>query len=203
MIEIGDELESAGHTPYVIPAGGSDEIGALGYVRAMYEIGEQLQEAPRGIGCIVHACGSGGTFVGSSIGRRLAAVSPRLVAVIVEGNISDWKKDLLDYSTRMAKRWNLDMTGEACEIELLDGVGRGYAVSTDEELDFIVGFARQTGIFLDPVYTGKALYALDRDIRNGTFDPGGNVLFIHTGGVFVLFPRHEMFAAAVTRQDSE
>lgn len=203
MIEIADELESSGHKPYVITAGGSDEIGALGYVRAMNEIGEQLLQDPRGIGCIVHACGSGGTFVGSSIGRRLAGVNPRHVAVIVEGTVSDWQKELLDYSARMVKCWNIDMTGEADEIELIDGVGRGYAVSTDEELDFIVRFARQTGIFLDPVYTGKALYALDRDIRSGTFDPGGNVLFIHTGGVFALFPRHEMFASAIDRQESE
>lgn len=200
MVAIAKELESDGHKPYVIPSGGSNEIGALGYVRAMNEIGEQLQEDPRGIGCIVHACGSGGTYVGSFFGRRLAKVKPRLVAAVVEGNIPDWTRTLTDYIARAAKCWNLDVPADPCEIELLDAAGRGYAVSTDEEIDFAVRFTQQTGIFLDPVYTGKALFALDRDIRNGTFDPGGNVLFIHTGGVFALFPRREMLSAALKRQ---
>ena len=203
MVEIAQELKSAGYKPYVMPSGGSDEVGALGYVRAMSEINAQLQENPRGIGCIVHPCGSGGTYVGSFIGRRLANLKPRHVAAIVEGDIPDWRRVLLDYIARTTKRWNIDMSADAGEIELLDAVGLGYAVSTDEEIEFIVRFARRTGIFLDPVYTGKALYALDRAIRSGTFDPGGNVLFIHTGGVFALFPSRDRLSDAIARQSSE
>jgi D-cysteine desulfhydrase len=197
MLDITRELEAAGRKPYVVVAGGSDELGALGYVRAMNEIGEQLAEDPRGIGCIVHACGSGGTYVGSFVGHRLAGVKPRLVAAIAEGDIAGWRRTLLDYITRTAKRWNLDVSAEAGDIELLDAAGLGYAINTDEEIDFIVRFARQTGILLDPVYTGKSLYVLDRAIRDGTFDPGGNVLFVHTGGAFSLFPERRRLSAAM------
>ncbi len=196
MLDIARELESAGRKPYVMPSGGSDELGALGYVRAMHEIGQQLEADPRGIGCIVHACGSGGTYVGSFIGCRLAGVKPRHVAAVVEGDIPGWRSTLLDYIARTAKRWEVDVSARADDIELLEAAGLGYAINTDEEIEFIVHFARQTGILLDPVYTGKALYALDRAIRNGTFQPNGNVLFVHTGGAFALFPnRHRLGAA--------
>ncbi len=198
MLDIARHLESAGRKPYVMPSGGSDELGALGYVRAMREIGEQLEDDPRGIGCIVHACGSGGTYVGSFIGRRLAGVKPRHVAAIVEGDIPGWRQTLLNYIARTAKRWILDMPAEADDIELLDAAGLGYAINTDEEIDFVVRFARQTGVLLDPVYTGKALYALDRAIRAGDFEPGGNVLFVHTGGAFALFPNRRRLSAAIS-----
>ena len=121
------------------------------------------------------------------------------MAAIIEDTIPAWTTSLVDYIGRTAKHWNLDVSASPGDIELLDGAGLGYAVSTDAEIDFIVSFARRTGIFLDPVYTGKALYALDRDIRAGTFDPGGNVLFIHTGGVFGLFPKRAMLTAAMQR----
>ncbi len=197
MLEIARELESAGRKPYIVVAGGSDELGALGYVRAMNEIGEQLAEDPRGIGCIVHACGSGGTYVGSYIGHCLAGVKPRLVAAIAEGDIPGWRQTLLDYTARTAQRWGLDVTAAADDIELIDAAGLGYAANTDEELAFFVGFARQTGVLLDPVYTGKSLYALDLAIREGTFKPGGNILFIHTGGAFSLFPTRSRLSAAM------
>lgn len=199
MLDIARDLEKSGRKPYVMPSGGSDELGALGYVRAMHEIGEQIEADPRGIGCVVHACGSGGTYVGSFIGRRLAGVKPRHVAAIVEGDVPGWRRTLLDYLARTAKRWDIDVSAEAGDIELLDAAGLGYAVNTDEEIDFVVRFARQTGVLLDPVYTGKTLYALDRAIRAGTFQPNGNVLFVHTGGAFALFPNRGRLSAAIDR----
>ena len=199
MVEIAEALRADGHRPYVMPSGGSTEVGAVGYVRAMAEIGGHLESDARGIGCVVHACGSGGTFAGCFLGRRLAGVEPRHLAAIIEGTVPDWTRVLVDYINRTSRRWAIDVSADAGDIELIDGAGRGYAINTDEEIDFIVAFARRTGIFLDPVYTGKALYALDRDIRNGTFDPGGNVLFIHTGGAWGLFPVRERLAAAIAR----
>jgi len=199
MLEIAEALKARGQRPYVMPSGGSNEVGALGYVRAMHEIAAQLADDPRGIGCVVHACGSGGTYAGCFLGCRLAGVKPRHVAAIIEDTIPAWTTSLIDYIGRTANRWNLNVATSPKDIELIDGAGLGYAVSTDAEIDFIVSFARRTGIFLDPVYTGKALYALDRDIRAGTFDPGGNVLFIHTGGVFGLFPKRAMLTAAIAR----
>lgn len=199
MLQIAAELEQEGLRPYVMPSGGSSEVGALGYCRAAFELAEQLEADPRGIGCIVHACGSGGTFAGCHIGRELTGLEPRHVAVIIEGTVREWRASLADYINRTANYWDIDLEADPDAIALLDGAGRGYAVNTDEEMDFMVRFARCTGIFLDPVYTGKALYALDRDVRRGVFDPGGNVLFIHTGGMYGLFPRRRALMEALKR----
>jgi D-cysteine desulfhydrase len=199
MLELAAELEQQGLRPYVMPSGGSSEVGALGYCRAVSELAEQLEADPRGVGCIVHACGSGGTFAGCHIGRELAGLAPRHVAVIIEGTVREWRASLVDYVNRTANYWDIDLEADPDAIALLDGAGRGYAVNTDEEMDFLVRFARVTGIFLDPVYTGKALYALDREVRRGTFDPGGHVLFIHTGGMYGLFPLRRRLMDAMKR----
>ena len=80
------------------------------------------------------------------------------------------------------------------EIEILDGyVGRGYALSRKEELDFIRDFARMEGLVLDPVYTGKCMYGFACEVDKGSFQKSGNVLFLHTGGLFGLFPVKEQF----------
>ncbi len=200
MLEVADELRRAGRVPYVMPSGGSTEVGALGYVRAMAEIARQLAEDDRGMGCVVHACGSGGTYAGCRLGRQLASVRPRHVACTVEGTVPAWQDRLAEYTERTARHWGVTAAPTAGEIELIDAAGRGYALNTDAEVDFMVGFARRTGVFLDPVYTGKALFALDRAIRSEGFDPGGHVLFIHTGGVFGLFPKRAMLSAALDRR---
>ena len=86
------------------------------------------------------------------------------------------------------------MQGAPEESEILDGyVGRGYALSRKEELDFIRDFARMEGLVLDPVYTGKCMYGFACEVDKGSFQKSGNVLFLHTGGLFGLFPVKEQF----------
>jgi D-cysteine desulfhydrase len=78
------------------------------------------------------------------------------------------------------------------EIDLIDGyVGRGYALSRPEELELIRTVAQQEGIFLDPVYTGKAMFGLRDQIHKGRFRKGERVLFLHTGGIYGLFAREK------------
>jgi len=80
------------------------------------------------------------------------------------------------------------------DIKIIDGyVGKGYAKSRGEEMAFIKHVAQHEGIILDPVYTGKAMYGLVDQIKKGRFKKGQKVLFIHTGGVFGLFPYREWF----------
>jgi len=80
------------------------------------------------------------------------------------------------------------------EINIIDGyVGRGYALSRQEELDFIHSLAKSEGVILDPVYTGKAMYGLTDEIKKGRFKDYKNILFIHTGGLFGLFPEINLF----------
>ncbi|HEY3242235.1 MAG TPA: pyridoxal-phosphate dependent enzyme, partial [Phycisphaerae bacterium] len=196
MLAAADELRARGRKPYVMPSGGSNEVGALGYMRAAWEIHQQLT-ADQNIGCVIVPVGSGGTFAGLWLGARLAELRPRVVGAIIEGTIADWRNFLADYINRTAVRWSLDIRAKPQELELVDGAGRGYAQNTPEEIQFIVSFARATGLLLDPVYTGKALYAVDRELRAARFDPSGNVLFIHTGGVFGIFPKRHEFTRAI------
>ena len=80
------------------------------------------------------------------------------------------------------------------EVEIIDGyVGRGYALSRQEELNFIRDFARMEGVLLDPVYTGKCMYGFTQEVKKGSFAGSKNVLFLHTGGLFGLFPARELF----------
>ena len=76
------------------------------------------------------------------------------------------------------------------EVDIIDGyVGRGYAQSRPEELTFIRDVARSEGLILDPVYTGKAFYGLAQELRRRRDAFGQRVVFIHTGGIFGLFPK--------------
>lgn len=82
------------------------------------------------------------------------------------------------------------------EVELIDGcVGRGYALSRQEKLNFIRDFARMEGVILDPVYTGKCMYGFTQEAKKGSFAGSKNVLFLHAGGLFGLFPARELFTA--------
>ncbi|MPN53339.1 L-cysteate sulfo-lyase [bioreactor metagenome] len=89
---------------------------------------------------------------------------------------------------------NIDLNFNLDEIHIIDGyVGRGYALSTPETLEFILHIAQLEGLILDPVYTGKAMYGLVEEIKKGTFKKDENILFIHTGGLFGLYPQRDLF----------
>lgn len=92
------------------------------------------------------------------------------------------------------KLFGLQMSITKKDIDVIDGyVGKGYALSRQEEIDLIKTVARVEGLILDPVYTGKAMYGLMEEIRKGRFKKGERVLFWHTGGIFGLFPKKNLF----------
>lgn len=182
MAEVAAELRAAGRRPYVIPEGGSNGLGALGYVDAMAEIREQLAaigEAP--FDFLVHACGSGGTAAGCALGAQ--GVAGEVVAMAV-------CDDAPTFTARIDQ-----ILGEAQALEPHhapvpfrvddDAKGPRYAESTGEQRALMVEVARKTGLLLDPVYTGKAFLGLARAVRAGTL--GGRILFLHTGGLPGLF----------------
>jgi D-cysteine desulfhydrase len=168
------ELVSTGRSPFIIPEGGSNRTGSLGYARAFDELTGQWPEAE----VVVAAMGSGGTAAGLVMGRRRAAgVGPMPVAV----NVCD---DEAFFRSRVAS-----IVGDPAreDLVILDGFkGRGYAKSTPEELAFIADVAATEGLLLDPVYTGKAFLGMVTALREGRLE-AERVLFIHTGGAFGLF----------------
>jgi D-cysteine desulfhydrase len=184
-------LRSRGLIPHVIPEGGSNALGSLGYVRAMEEIHEQCLESGEHYDVIITAVGSGGTLAGLAAGHALhPQTTPRPIGINVCNSAEHFQGILGDILESMHARYGTPaMAGTS--VEILDGhVGQGYALSTPAELDTLRRFAQQTGIFLDPVYSGKAMHGLIAEIQG---DPerwrGQRVLFLHTGGIFGLFPR--------------
>jgi len=184
---VDGQIRAQGGKTYFIPEGGSNGLGALGYAAAFGEIEAQAEA----FDSIVVAHGSGGTQAGLVLGKLLSegpAANTRVVGV----NVCYDKKE----SYRLVKEvlWaaiqerRLPISFAADDIEILDGfLGRGYAQSTREELEFLLKVAREEGALFDPVYTGKALFGLYKTVKASREALGKRVLFIHTGGAFGLF----------------
>lgn len=194
MENIKEELSKEGHKAYIIPEGASDGIGTFGYYKAMEEIIDQEREMGINFDAIVLAVGSGGTYGGVFLGKKILNHKGNIYGVNVCNDAEHFKRrieDLLHESLNIMNE-TLDFNRE--EISIIDGyVGRGYALSRAEEIDFIRELAQLEGIILDPVYTGKAMYGLVNEIKKGRFKEHKNILFIHTGGLFGVFPKIDLF----------
>lgn len=194
MEGIKKELEQKGFRPYIIPEGASNGIGGFGYYTAMEEIMKQEEELNSCFDCIVLAVGSGGTYAGLWLANKLHGHPADIYGVNVAGNAEYFKNRIPEILDESMEYMNVNVPVSKDEINIIDGyVGRGYALSRPEELRFIRDLARLEGVILDPVYTGKAMYGLAEEIRKGTFNNYRNILFIHTGGLFGLFPQGSLF----------
>lgn len=183
MEALARDLRSRGRRPFVIPEGGSNAVGALGYVRAGREL--MAQQAARGLAfdSVVCAVGSGGTLAGLA----MAGLEARVLGVAVCDDRATFRarvQAIADEGLSLGLRLPDD------GWDVIEGhQGRGYGLSTPDELEIQVRFARETGIFLDPVYTGKAWCAIERLAGTDPARLGSRVLFWHTGGLFGLFGR--------------
>lgn len=194
MEGIKKELSQKGFKPYIIPEGASNGIGCFGYYTAMEEIIEQERKLSTGFDCIVLAVGSGGTYSGLWLANKLHNHSADIYGINVAGDAEYFKARIPEILEDSMKYMGISMPVSKEEINIIDGyVGRGYALSRPEELRFIRDLSRLEGIILDPVYTGKAMYGLTEEIKKGTFNKYKNILFIHTGGLFGLFPKGNLF----------
>jgi D-cysteine desulfhydrase len=183
MQEEVDELAENGRKGYVIPGGGSNPIGALGYVSCAQEILAQAFEKGIQFDHLVTASGSGGTHAGILVGMRATASSIPVTGISVRRPVSE--QEGLIGGLAADTREFLGLPSELAEGELKifdDYVGPGYSIPTEEMAEAVRIFARTEGILLDPVYTGKAAAGLLDLIHKGHFKRGEKVLFLHTGG---------------------
>jgi len=185
MRRVEEEARAAGHTPYLIPYGGSNAIGALGYVFAMEELLRQDVRPD----WIVVASSSGGTQAGLTVGARLFGYEGRILGVSIDKPEVELSRDIVaDLATRTARQLGEDITFTQADILVNDSyLGQGYGVLSQREIEAIQLFARTEGLLLDPVYTGRAAAGLIDLIRQGFFKPDETVLFWHTGGTPALF----------------
>jgi D-cysteine desulfhydrase len=185
-------LRKEGRTPYIIPEGASNPVGSWGYVLAAEELARDISGLPGGPErptTIIHATGSGGTASGMILGARLAGLSARVVTFNVCEDESYFIRVIGDICEQLiaSYRLTIDLDRQR-DISIIDGyVGRGYAVSRPEELALLCDVARTEGIFLDPVYTGKAFYGMVQELKRDPGCFGERVVFVHTGGIFSLF----------------
>lgn len=194
MEEIRDVLAGEGHKGHIIPEGASNGIGTFGYFKAMDEILEQEKEMGIKFDAIVLAVGSGGTYSGLFYANRLKQNMAKVYGFNICDDAEHFKTEVSKILTDSFRYTQAEIPFTRDDILMVDGyVGEGYALCRPEELAFIHELARMEGVILDPVYTGKAMYGLVQEIKKGTFAAHKNILFIHTGGLYGLFPKRELF----------
>ncbi len=182
MDRVGSE---SGLPYYKIPCGGSNSVGALGYVNCIQEIHEQEEAMGLHFNHIVCAEGSGGTHAGLGLGARLFMPETTVHGMMVDSDPFDQITSGIINGT--AELLELEWKVSPEQLHLRDMCGPGYAIASEEGNEAIRLMAENEGLFLDPVYTGKAFAGLVAMAREGTFRPEENVLFIHTGGAGGLF----------------
>jgi D-cysteine desulfhydrase len=190
MGAIAARLRGEGRNPYVIPEGGSNALGSLGYVLAVKELLEQAKDVGLAVGHIVHATGSAGTTAGLALGCAVwghpeidvvgvavcddRAYFDRRVNEILDQAVGQW---YVAHEVRGRARWRI--------VEGHQGLG--YAQTTPGEMDVLARVARREGLLLDPVYTGRAFLGLMAEARAGRLAGPGATVFVHTGGLFGVF----------------
>lgn len=188
MEELADSLRGDGKKPYVIPGGGSNEIGALGYVNCALEMLYQANTAGLRIDKVVHGTGSAGTQAGLVAGFSGSNSQIPVLGIGVRIPREQQETNVFRLAERTAEK--LGIPGAVKREDVVancDYVGEGYGIPAQSTLDAIEMFARYEGILLDPVYSGKGAAGLIDLIRKGEFKKGENVVFLHTGGAQALF----------------
>lgn len=192
-----EHYAAQGHKAMVVPTGGSDGVGAWGYIAACGELVSDFRANGIEQAHIVAATGSGGTQTGLTLGTALH----ELPATVWGVNVCDDAQYFLDKVASDAAHWQHiypDVPAVAIEPRVLDGyVGDGYAIASQEIFQLIAELSRLEGLVLDPVYTGKAFAGMVAEIACGRFEGCRDIVFVHTGGIFGVFPQRSGFSQAV------
>lgn len=192
------KLENEGKKPYVVPYGGSNKIGALGFVDALKELDLQLKQANESLTHIIFASSSGGTQAGLMLGKKLLNASYEIIGINIdkdEQGETPFKQKILDLSNKTAEFMNSTHRFSSDDVILnSDYMGEGYGVIGALEKEAIAVTAQTEGILLDPVYTGRAMGGLIDMVRSGKLKKTDNVLFWHTGGAPAIFAYSKLIA---------
>lgn len=186
--EVIAEVKKMGRNPFVIPLGGSNVMGAAGYVLAMEELMGQVAAADHNIDFIVVASSSGGTQAGMTLGAKVHGFRGQIIGISIDREANELKMQAAALATATATHLGLGTISVADQVEVNDDyLGEGYGVLGEPEREAIQMVAQIEGILLDPVYTGRAMAGLIDLIRWGAFTRRQTVLFWHTGGTPALF----------------
>ena len=178
MDRVGKAL---GRPYYKIPCGGSNALGTLGYVDCAREIRDQGLHFDH----LICAEGSGGTMAGLALGAKLYLPGTRVTGMMVDSD--PFEEITVRLMREAAALLDADVQVSAEDFDLRDLCGPGYAIPSQEGNAAVAMMAENEGLFLDPVYTGKAFAGLIAMAREGAFKPTDRVLFLHSGGAGGLF----------------
>ncbi|MCV6636411.1 D-cysteine desulfhydrase family protein [Candidatus Albibeggiatoa sp. nov. NOAA] len=185
--ELYEQLQLAGKKPYIVPYGGSNELGAISFVEATRELVSQ----DRSFTHIVFASSSGGTHAGLMLGKEIFKQSYQVIGINIDkGEIDNMPfcQHIVSLANRTARLLRLSHELTAADLILEDEyIGEGYGIVSELEREAITLTAQTEGILLDPVYTGRAMGGLIDMIRSQHITKEDKVLFWHTGGAPALF----------------
>ena len=205
--ELQEDTVKAGGKAFFIPTGASDEIGLWGYITACEEIKQDFEQIGIEPEYIVTATGSGGTQGGLIVGVDRFNIESEVVAFNVCDDAAYFERKIRQDVAAWKERYEQDVDIDKLAINTVEGyVGPGYGVAGPEVFAIIAELAASEGIFLDPVYTGKAFHGMVTEIKKaaaGRLPNATNVLFIHTGGLFGIFPQQNNFKWEDTENQSE
>ena len=194
METLADRLREQGDVPYIIPGGGSNPIGALGYVNCARELAEQAVDIGLPIDAFVHATGSSGTQAGLVTGLAAIESDIQLLGIGVRAPQEKQEQMVFDLAQKTAAHLGtgLSISRESVRANC-DYVGPGYGLPTEGMKQAVKTLAQTEGLLFDPVYSGKGLDGLMDLIGKGAFEGMENVVFLHTGGSAALFRYPETF----------
>ncbi|MBW1636794.1 MAG: D-cysteine desulfhydrase family protein [Deltaproteobacteria bacterium] len=198
LLEVTAELEKAGKKPYLIPVGGSNSIGSVGYVAGMLELARQLEELSLAPDAIIFATSSGGTQAGLTLGAEICGFKGNVLGISIDqvsAGSDAFPPVLATITNETAARIGSDIRMTESDFSLnYDYLGAGYAMPGELEFNAIEDLALNEGILLGPVYTARAMGGLLDMIQKGFFTKDQTVLFWHTGGTPELFAWADRFS---------
>ena len=188
MEELATSLRNEGRKPYVIPGGGSNRIGALGYVDCAMELLQQANQQQLKVDCVLHATGSAGTQAGLVAGLRATHANIPVLGIGVNAAREAQEEKVYQLAVETAE--HIGAGGCVRREDIVancDYVGPGYGIPTPGMRAALLLLARLEGLLFDPVYSGKGLAGMIDLVEKGEFRAGQNIVFIHTGGSAGLF----------------
>jgi L-cysteate sulfo-lyase len=192
---VAEKLKAEGRKVYLIPGGGSNPTGALGYVNCAFELLGQANDRSLAIDHIVTATGSAGTQAGLITGLKAMNANIPLLGIGVRAPKEKQEENVFALAQKTAAKLGCpDVVKREDVVADSNYVGAGYGIPREDTIEAIHMFAQLEGILLDPVYSGKGAAGFIDHCRKGTFKKGERVVFLHTGGSAALFGYDAVFA---------
>ncbi len=198
MREREKKLISKGKKPYIIPTGGSNALGALGYINCILEIKNQIKQSNIEFNYFVHAAGSSGTQAGLLIGKKLFYPEINIISISAGIDASYLETETVRIVKEFQSKFNVNQDLSRIPTKIVTGYeGPGYGLPSKEMVETVKLVAQLEGVFLDPVYNGKAMVGIIDMIKSGNFSENEKILFLHSGGGPSIFNYNQAFCKQI------